>query len=177
LVDCVYTDGHNSCDGGSAFDALYYIKKNGISTQYEYEYTGIMSKCKRTDKKPKPKPIANISSYNLVKPISDQSMQIALHKQPISIALEVNEDFFLYSSGVYTGKCGRNINHAALLIGYGMDKESGLEYYILKNSWGPTWGENGYMKIAKGINQLTNKPYNDGAGQCGILLYGTYPIL
>jgi Papain family cysteine protease len=104
----LYTDRHNSCDGGLAFDALYYIKNNGISTQYEYEYTGIMSKCKRTDKKPKPKPkpIANISSYNIVKPISDQSIQIALHKQPISIALEVNEDFFLYSSGIYTGKCG-----------------------------------------------------------------------
>jgi C1A family cysteine protease len=169
LVDCVYIDTnkykHNGCDGGYTTDVFKYAKNNGIRKQQDYKYIGHVSKCKKSSSDIS----SNISRYNIVRPISDQSMLFALFKQPISVALEANKDFHLYSSGIYTGECGTNINHAALLVGYG--KKNGLSYYILKNSWGPSWGENGYMRIAR------DKSYNNGAGQCGILLYGSYPIL
>ena len=62
-------------------------------------------------------------------------------------------------------------NHGVVLVGYGNEEQSGLDYYILRNSWGTTWGQEGYMYIGKGSQ------YNNGQGQCGVLLEGSYPVV
>jgi len=51
------------------------------------------------------------------------------------------------------------------------------EYYLVKNSWGEYWGKDGYIMLGKGKDPNTNKPYNNGSGQCGILLQASYPVL
>jgi hypothetical protein len=82
----------------------------------------------------------------------------------------------LYKSGVFTGTCGKNLDHGVLLVGYGTDHNSGLDYYKVKNSWGQSWGENGYILLGRG-KKSDGSMYNDGAGQCGVLLEGSFPVL
>lgn len=88
-----------------------------------------------------------------------------LDQQPVAVAIEADKLVFqLYNGGVFdSSKCGTNLDHAVLLVGYG--SENGQEYFILKNSWDTTWGEEGYMRIA----------VEDGAGICGVQLDALYP--
>ena len=112
-----------------------------------------------------------------VDPSSDVAMMSALTKQPVSVAIEADErEFQLYKSGVFTGKCGTKLDHGVLVVGYGKD-ESGLEYYMVKNSWSTSWGLGGYIKLGKGVNPTTGEAYNGGDGQCGVLLSASYPLL
>jgi hypothetical protein len=103
-------------------------------------------------------------------------MMTALSKTVVTIAIEADQSSFqLYKSGVFTGKCGTTLDHAVALVGYGtMD---GLDYYILRNSWGQSWGQSGYMLISRGNDPATGKPYNNGAGECGLLMEGSYPVV
>jgi C1A family cysteine protease len=94
----------------------------------------------------------------------------AVSKQPVSIAIEADQrEFQLYKSGVFSTSCGINLDHGVLVVGYG--SENNLDYYLVKNSWGTSWGNNGYIKLGRG------KQYNNGDGQCGLLLQGSYPVL
>ena len=96
-------------------------------------------------------------------------MMAALSKQPVAIAIEADQrEFQLYKSGVFTGACGTTLDHGVLAVGYG--SENGSDYYLVKNSWGTSWGSSGYIKLARG------SAYNGGDGQCGILLSASYPV-
>ena len=86
-------------------------------------------------------------------------MKAALATQPLSVASDVNSNFRYYRSGVLDDtSCGDNSYHATLLVGWGNDADSGLDYWLMKNSWGPTWGDKGYIKLA----------IVEGKGICGI---------
>ena len=75
----------------------------------------------------------------------------------------------LYKKGIYSDPdCGDQLDHGVLVVGYGYDFFHGMEYWIVKNSWGPKWGENGYIRMAKGIE--------DPKGQCGIAMDASYPV-
>jgi len=99
----------------------------------------------------------NIESSN------DNAVMNALKRQPLVAAIDASELHF-YRSGIFTGNCGTNLNHAVLIVGAGV--ENGIGYYLLKNSWGVSWGERGYMKIARGEHK---------DGLCGLLLEVTHP--
>ena len=100
-------------------------------------------------------------SHTDVQKNSDSAMMSALAQQPVSIAIEADQkDFQLYTSGVFTGTCGSNLDHGVLAVGYG--SMNGQDYYIVKNSWGATWGDNGYIYLARGDGMPS-------AGQCGML--------
>ena len=95
-------------------------------------------------------------------------MMTALSKQPVSIAIEADQkDFQLYKSGVFTGSCGTNLDHGVLAVGYG--SLDGQDFYKVKNSWGTTWGADGYILLGRGDE------FNKGQGQCGMLLQASYP--
>ncbi|XP_033847474.1 cathepsin S-like [Periophthalmus magnuspinnatus] len=107
---------------------------------------------------------ANCSSYYFVNK-DEQSLKMAsAYIGPISIAIDAS-DISQYTSGVYYNPyCGQDLNHAVLLVGYGTDDITGLDYWLVKNSWGPNWGENGYIRMARNKNQM-----------CGMSLYAVYP--
>jgi len=154
------------CNGGLMDSAFSWASKNGGLCEWtDYPYTSGTSKssgtCKDTtcgkkaDHSPK--------SYTDVAKNSDSAMVSALNKQPVAVAIEADtKEFQLYKSGIFTAKCGANLDHGVLAVGYGHDSASNLDYYIVKNSWGTSWGDKGYIYFQKGGNMPKE-------GQCGIL--------
>ena len=159
----------HGCNGGLMENAFEWIKKNGgLCTETSYPYVAVQNTCETTCQVVQK---SHIQSWTMVDP-TDNSFMTALNKQPVSIAIEADQrDFQLYKSGVFTAPCGTNLDHGVLAVGYGTDLETQKDYYLVKNSWGPTWGSNGYIKLGRGPE------YNHGQGQCGILLEASYPTL
>lgn len=169
LVDCDnFRHGGTDlgCNGGLMDSAFSWTKKNGgLCSEEDYPYVSGTTKTSGTcvqgtscslDAKVAP------SSYTDVQKSSDSAMMSALAQQPVSIAIQADQAAFqLYTSGVFTGSCGTQLDHGVLAVGYGtMD---GQDYYKVKNSWGTSWGMDGYILLGRGDE------YNRGAGQCGML--------
>jgi len=168
FVDCDNRKNGGSdlgCNGGLMDSAFKWAKSNGgICTEADYAYTAKSGTCHDSGCK---KAAYAPTGFVDVKKNDDASMVAALALRPVSIAIEADESAFqLYKSGIFTGKCGTNLDHGVLAVGYGAD------YYIVKNSWGTSWGDKGYIKLARGSQ------YNNGQGQCGMLAgppsYPTY---
>jgi C1A family cysteine protease len=153
-------------------NAFSWITKNGglcLETDYTYFSgdTKDQGTCQTTCSA---YPGSKVVQYVDVAPSDDAQMMAALTKQPVAIAIEADQrEFQLYKSGVFTGACGTTLDHGVLAVGYGT--ENGGDYYLVKNSWGETWGDSGFIKLARG------KTYNGGDGQCGILLSASYPLV
>jgi len=168
LVDCdnfKHGGKDHGCNGGMMDNAFSWIHDNdGLCSEESYPYIGETEKCESTcDNLPK----SQIQSWvNIAS--NDQALMTAIAQQPVSFAIEADQkDFQFYQSGVLTSECGTTLDHGVLVIGYG--SENGEDYYLVKNSWGTSWGDEGYIKLGRGLQ------YNDG--QCGILLEASYPVL
>jgi C1A family cysteine protease len=166
LVDCAtgIMYGSHGCSGGQMEGGFKYVIENGQCSLYSYPYTAKDGTCKKCDS------VVKMSSCSDVKPNDQISLKGAVAQQPVSIAIEADTRYFQsYSSGILTSaSCGTNLDHGVLIVGYGEDKESGQKYWLVKNSWSTTWGENGYVKIARSEN--TNDP-----GICGIAMDPSFP--
>lgn len=163
LVDCD-TSYNEGCNGGLMDYAFEFIIKNGgIDTDDDYPYKARDGTCDTYRKNAK---VVTIDDYEDV-PINDEkSLQKAVANQPISVAIEGGgRDFQLYASGVFNGKCGTALDHGVAVVGYGTEK--GLDYWIVRNSWGAGWGEEGYIRMER------NTKYT---GLCGIAMEPSYPI-
>ena len=171
LVDCDnYKNGGRDmgCNGGLMDNAFTWIGKNGgLCTESDYPYVSGVTKTSGTCQKTC-KAVSNskVATFVDVLPSSDVAMMTALSQQPVSIAIEADQrEFQLYKSGIFTGQCGAKLDHGVLAVGYGPD------YYLVKNSWGTSWGDGGYIKLGLGPE------FNNGDGQCGMLLQGSFPKL
>ena len=181
LVDCDNRSNggkDKGCNGGLMDNAFTWIgKNNGLCAETEYPYVSGVSKTAGTCQKT----CENISGSKVskfvdVSPSEDNAMMSALVKQTVSIAIEADQkEFQLYKSGVFSGACGTNLDHGVLAVGYGT--LSGNDYYLVKNSWGTSWGDGGYIRLGRGRNPETGETYNKGDGQCGMLLQASYPVL
>ena len=145
LVDC--ESQSNGCNGGTLDTALDYIVKNGLESEEEYPYTAEKNKCNFSDKKI----ITKINDYEKCiddkKCTNDESLHRQLSKGPVASVVDASEEFMLYIDGVYDKEC-KEANHAILLVGYHKkQKDNDTSYWVVKNSWGEIWGENGFIKI------------------------------
>ena len=139
------------------------IDNKGIGSEASYPYTAADGKCKKVAS------VSTITSFTDVPTNSETALMTAIVQQPISVAVEADQDSFqLYAGGVMTAKCGTALDHGVLAVGYGTD--AGKDYYKVKNSWGATWGEKGYIRLGRG------KGFNGNAGQCGIQSDPSYPV-
>jgi KDEL-tailed cysteine endopeptidase len=167
LVDCAGLKyGSMGCNGGQMDGAFKYAIDNGICAESAYPYTSGVTKtdgtchsCSAVD---------HFSSCSDVKPNDQISLKGAVAQQPVSIAISADTKYFQsYSSGVLTSSsCYTSLDHGVLIVGYGI--ENGIKYWLVKNSWGTSWGDQGYVKIAR--SDSTNDP-----GICGIAMQTSFP--
>jgi len=169
LVDCSGSYGNEGCNGGLMDNAFKYVEANGgLCSEAEYAYTARDGTCKASSCGTK---YDAITSYSDVTADSAPSLEAAVADGPVSIAIEADQSAFqFYSSGVLTGLCGDRLDHGVLVVGYGTDTASGDQYWKVKNSWGETWGEDGYILICKDCDK------NGSKGECGILMEPSFPV-
>jgi len=152
LVDCAGAEGNQGCNGGlmnQAFD--YLLKFGGSVPTTAYPYTARDGSCKA-----KAADINVKFSKHDELPANEDALGEHLQKGPVSVAIEADQSIFqFYKSGVLDGNCGKNLDHGVLAVGFQSDSSTG--YWIVKNSWGTGWGNQGYvwiraMKNMCGIN-------------------------
>ena len=164
LMDCDTLS--DSCEGGSMASAfLFAVLNGGMCSEAAYPYKGLdESPCQKCSI------VSSISSwkqvtYNLLDPSDDSYLMSAIQSGPVSVAVEADQDAWQkYDSGVISSDvCGTQLDHGVLVVGYGHDNSTGLDYWLVKNSWGPKWGLDGYVKLERskntcGINQQASYP-------------------
>jgi C1A family cysteine protease len=165
LVDCSKSYGNLGCKGGLMDNAFHYVMDNGICSEESYPYTASGGKCQTSCK-----PVVSIRGCQDVPANNQVLLKYAVATGPVSIAIEADTRVFqMYSSGVITSlECGTNLDHGVLITGYG--EENGIKYWLVKNSWSSSWGDNGYVKIMRSEN------VND-AGICGIAMQPSFPTV
>jgi cathepsin L len=160
LMDCSYSYGNLACNGGLMDNAFKYVMANGLCTEAAYPYTAKSSvDCKASSCAVSPN--SKIMGYTDVKS-TENNLGAAVDMQPVSIAIEADQSGFqMYKSGVFCGVCGTNLDHGVLAVGYGTD--AGSDYWKVKNSWGTSWGEQGYIRMCRNKNE------------CGLASEPSYP--
>ncbi|CAL5403791.1 unnamed protein product [Camellia sinensis] len=146
LVDCDISGEDQGCGGGLMDEAFKFVEQNnGLTTETNYPYKGTDDTC-------------NKNKSALLKAVANQ---------PISVAIDASgSDFQFYSSGVFTGTCGTQLDHGVTAVGYGTAAD-GTKYWLVKNSWGTGWGEAGYIRMQRDIDAQE--------GLCGIAMMASYP--
>jgi len=163
LLDC--TGKGNDCDGGNFHDAFNYVRKrrNGLTYEDFYRYQAEQQAC---DDAVLPRG-ATIRGFKRV--YGEPALRRQVAKGPVGVAVMFHtNDIKNYKGGVFNGRCSREFDHTVAVVGYG--RTSGCsrcqDYWIIKNSWGYKWGEQGYMRILRG---------GASEGKCSIGKKATYP--
>jgi KDEL-tailed cysteine endopeptidase len=163
LVDCD-TKANAGCTGGLMDYAFQYIAKHGgVAAEDAYPYRARQASCKKS-----PAPVVTIDGYEDVPANDESALKKAVAHQPVSVAIEASGSHFqFYSEGVFSGRCGTELDHGVAAVGYGVTAD-GTKYWLVKNSWGPEWGEKGYIRMARDVAAKE--------GHCGIAMEASYPV-
>ncbi|CAN4095503.1 unnamed protein product [Withania somnifera] len=164
LIDCD-TKYNSGCNGGLMDYAFQFIvSQGGLHKEDDYPYLMEEGIC---DEKRDESEVVTIDGYHDVPTNDEQSLLKALANQPVSVAIEASgRDFQFYKGGVFDGHCGTALDHGVAAVGYGSTK--GMDYIIVKNSWGPKWGEKGYIRMKRNTGKAQ--------GLCGINKMASFPI-
>jgi cathepsin L len=169
LLDCDHQD--MGCSGGLMDNAFKFDEKSGgLCSEVDYPYVAQQNTC-RTNCTDVPGSI--VKTFIDVPTGNENALLSAIAMQPISIAIQADQFVFqFYKGGVITDdKCGAGgaIDHGVLAVGYGTDLDTQAPYFLVKNSWGPTWGDEGFVKLGR---HSANK-----FGMCAILKMASFPVV
>ncbi|KAI9201532.1 hypothetical protein LWI28_024933 [Acer negundo] len=163
LIDC--DQSYNAGCGGGLMDYAYQfiIENHGIDTEEDYPYRGQDNACNKRSLK---RHVVTIDGYKDVPANNEKLLLQAVAAQPVSVGICGSERAFqFYSKGIFTGPCSTSLDHAVLIVGYGSG--DGVDYWIIKNSWGRYWGMNGYIFMQRNSG--------NSQGVCGINMLASYP--
>ncbi|OQR95342.1 cysteine protease family C01A, partial [Thraustotheca clavata] len=163
LVSCASSAGQG-CQGGWPNKALDYIAQTGLCTESSFPYTsgdsgqnGQCTNCSKT----------KVSVGKSVDIQGESALQSALDKQPVTVTVEAGNNVWRnYKSGVVQSCPGAQSDHAVIAVGYG--SASGQNFFKIKNSWGANWGEQGYIRLQRGVS---------GKGMCNVAQGASYPSM
>ncbi|CAG9313006.1 unnamed protein product [Blepharisma stoltei] len=162
LVDCSTSYGNSGCNGGLVTNVFKFAMKYGLTTEAIYPYSAKSGQCQTSLES---QATATISSYSIVPANNPKALMQAVLTKPVSVAVQADQTLWQhYTGGIVTSDCGTNLDHAVLIVGF--DTTSHPGNWIVKNSWGTGWGDQGYIYIA----------ISDGKGVCGINMTPSYPI-
>mmetsp|Transcript_62688 Transcript_62688/g.147459 ORF Transcript_62688/g.147459 Transcript_62688/m.147459 type:complete len:361 (+) Transcript_62688:46-1128(+) len=171
LVQCD-TRSDEGCNGGLMDNAYEFIINNGgIASEQVYPYisgNGTRGMCNQVTLRTK---MASIEDWCDLNVGDEKDLELALMQQPVAVAIEADQTSFqFYSGGVLPAKkCGTKLDHGVLAVGFGYSKQHKMHYWIVKNSWGPQWGDAGYIMLQK-------MPKKTKHSTCGIANAASYPV-
>ncbi|KAL4627061.1 hypothetical protein ACB092_05G140100 [Castanea dentata] len=165
LVDCDTRGEDQGCEGGLMDDAFKFIMQHkGLTSEANYPYKEMDGSCNRNKEQ---FPAARITGYEDVPVNNEKALLNAVTHQPISVAIDASGAAMqFYSSGIFTGDCGTELDHGVTAVGYGITAQ-GTKYWLVKNSWGTSWGEDGYIRMQRDTRAKE--------GLCGIAKDPSYP--
>jgi C1A family cysteine protease len=168
LVDCSTDYGNYGCSGGLMDQAFDYIKDHAICLEEDYPYKAFDQKCKAS----KCEGVTKVKKYTDVEQNSELALKEALADAPVSIAIEADTaSFQFYSGGIFDDEdCGAYLDHGVTAVGYGKDEESGKLFWRVKNSWGKSWGDAGYIYFVRQEGE-------GSPGMCGVAAMASYPTV
>lgn len=167
LVDCSKKYVNFGCNGGEMDHAFGYAIDQGMCLNSEVPYVAETNSC--SEEELNCDKVATFTSCMDVPSRNEQALAEAVYKTPVSVAIEADTTVFqFYKGGILdSDQCGTQLDHGVLVVGYG--SESNQDYWIVKNSWSSTWGDNGYIRIAK--SSSTNSD-----GVCGIAMQPSFIV-
>lgn len=174
FVDCVHVGETSGCQGGFMDDAFTYSQDHAVCSSTEYPYKAKNQACQIEESDFACEDKVHVTDFVDVQPNSKAAMKEALDKGPVSIGVSAgNLGFQFYFKGVLRFLCGKRLDHGVLAVGYGHQEATtflkATDYWIVKNSWGKSWGEHGYLRIKANENK--------NGGTCGVLQVPSYPVV
>lgn len=168
LVDCSTRYINFGCNGGEMDNAFDYAIDKGMCLENDVPYIGESDSCSSSELNCNK--VAYFSSCVDVPSKNEVALEEAVYMNPVSVAIEADTSVFqFYKGGILNSeKCGTTLDHGVLVVGYGT--ENNEDYWIVKNSWGSSWGENGYIRISKSSSTSTN-------GVCGIAMQPSFIVV
>lgn len=163
LVSC--STVNHGCQGGWQAEAFKFLEKHGQALESEYSYTSGTGRTGSCNKSKEELGKVKVTGIKNVQRDSPKQLMAAIQKGVVTVTIEADKSVFQhYKSGIFDTKaCGTSLDHAVAAVGFG--NEGGKDYYIVRNSWGASWGDKGYIKIAA----------EEGKGICGIQMQSLIP--
>ncbi|RLN09702.1 ervatamin-B-like [Panicum miliaceum] len=139
----------------------------GSYAESDYPYTGMQGQCRRGKTGHR---TARIRGSQAMQRNNEAALERVMAEQPVTVAIDASShNFQFYNSGVFSGPCSTNLNHAVTAVGYGAEPGGGRKYWIVKNWWGKSWGKEGYVRMERRVRA--------SEGTCGIALAPSYPVM
>jgi hypothetical protein len=167
IIDCAPCINENGCDGNSELNAYVTIYARGVGLEKDYPFVsgdGSDQECRTRNSI---LPYVTIDGFTYTESVSDKTIIDSVLQQPVTALVDASR-WSAYRGGIYDGPCNSDefsLNHVVTIVGYG--EEAGVPFWLIRNSWGETWGEDGYMRLRRGVG---------GNGRCGVNSRISFPL-